>query len=62
MSTKHNNILNSFDLSNDDNLDPKILRSMLQELIHVSINSEDNNISSDVEIKKLAQKFPDLFN
>tara|TARA_B110000003_G_scaffold62251_1_gene62624 strand:+ start:2862 stop:3050 length:189 start_codon:yes stop_codon:yes gene_type:complete len=61
MNTKHNNILNSFDLSNDDNLDPKILRSILEELIHVSINSEDNNISSDVEIKKLAQKFPDLF-
>lgn len=61
MSTKHNNILNSFDLSNDDNLDPKILKSMLEELIQISINSEDNNISSDNEIKKLAQKFPDLF-
>jgi hypothetical protein len=62
MSTKHNNILNSFELSNDDNLDSKILRSMLEELIHISINSEDNNISSDPEIKKLAQKFPNLFN
>ena len=61
MSTKHNNILNSFDLSNDDNLDRKILKSMLEELIQISINSEDNNISSDNEIKKLAQKFPDLF-
>ena len=49
MSTKHNNLLSSFDLSNDQSLDPKILRSMLEQLIHVSINSEDNNISSDVE-------------
>ena len=54
--------MNSFELSNDDNLDSNILKSMLEELIHISINSEDNNISSDPEIKKLAQKFPNLFN
>ena len=61
MSTKHNNILNSFNLSNAKDLDPKILKSMLDELIQISINSEDNNLSSDTEIKKLAQKFPDFF-
>lgn len=61
MSTKHNNILNSFSLSNDKRLDQKILKSMLDELIQISINSEDSNVSSDNEIKKLAQKFPDLF-
>ena len=61
MSTKHNNILNSFNLSNAKGLDPKILKSMLDELIQISINSEDNNLSSDTEIKKLAQKFPDFF-
>ena len=61
MSTKHNNILNSFNLSNAKDFDPKILKSMLDELIQISINSEDNNLSSDTEIKKLAQKFPDFF-
>ena len=61
MSTKHNNILNNFNLSNAKDLDPKILKSMLDELIQISINSEDNNLSSDTEIKKLAQKFPDFF-
>lgn len=61
MSTKHNNILNSFDLNNNNGLDPKVLKEMLEELIQISINSEDNNLSSDAEIKKLAQKFPDFF-
>tara|TARA_Y100000768_G_C23988105_1_gene690265 strand:+ start:929 stop:1117 length:189 start_codon:yes stop_codon:yes gene_type:complete len=61
VSTKHNNILNSFNLSNDKSLDQKVLKSMLEELIQISINSEDSGVSSDSEIKKLAQKFPDLF-
>lgn len=62
MSTKHNNILNSFDLNNNNGLDPKVLKEMLDELIQISINYEDNNISSDGELKKLAQKFPELFD
>lgn len=62
MSTKHNNILNSFDLNNNNGLDPKVLKEMLDELIQISINYEDNNISSEGELKKLAQKFPELFD